>query len=66
MERVRAETVAIRSSGQMMVVIIEAGTTIPPMPKPPRMSRPQATWRFSRVRHARAAVPVQMSVLGCE
>jgi hypothetical protein len=29
MERVRAVTVAIRSSGQMMVVMIEAGTTMP-------------------------------------
>lgn len=31
------------TSGQMMVVMIEAGTTIPPMPMPARTRRPQ-TW----------------------
>jgi len=41
MLRVRAATVAMRSSGQMMVVMIEAGTTMPPMPRPARIRRPQ-------------------------
>jgi hypothetical protein len=34
MLRVKAETVAIRSSGQTMVEIIDAGTRIPPIPSP--------------------------------
>lgn len=34
MARVSAVTVAISSSGQMIAVIIDAGTTIPPIPRP--------------------------------
>lgn len=30
------------TSGQIMVVIMEAGTTMPPMPRPARTRRPQA------------------------
>ena len=41
-ESVRAAMVAIRSSGQMIVVIMDAGTTIPPMPSPARMRMPQS------------------------
>ena len=55
--RVSAATVAIRSSGQMMVVMIEAGTTMPPIPRPPRMRRPQARYRVSALREARAPQP---------
>ena len=31
-----------RTSGQMMVVMMEAGTTMPPIPRPARTRRPQA------------------------
>ena len=31
-----------RTSGQMIVVMMEAGTTMPPIPRPARTSRPQA------------------------
>jgi hypothetical protein len=37
---VRAVTVAMRSSGQMIVVMIEAGTTMPPIPSPARTRSP--------------------------
>lgn len=39
---VRAVTVAMRSSGQMIVVMIEAGTTMPPMPRPATTRIPQS------------------------
>lgn len=34
MARVKAEMVAIKSSGQTIVVMMDAGTRIPPIPKP--------------------------------
>jgi hypothetical protein len=37
MLRVNADTVAIRSSGQTIVVMMEAGTRIPPIPRPARI-----------------------------
>lgn len=46
-----------RTSGQMMVVMIEAGTTMPPMPSPARMRRPHARWRVSAWSEDRAAIP---------
>lgn len=61
MASVRAATVAMRSSGQMMVVIMEAGTTMPPMPRPARTSRPQSVWRLSTGAQARAPMPAWVS-----
>ena len=43
---VNAETVAIRSSGQMIVVMTDAGTTIPPIPKPLNIRRPHRVFTF--------------------
>jgi hypothetical protein len=54
MERVRAAMVAMRSSGQMMVVMIDAGTTIPPIPNPPMMRMIHRTFRLLTVATARA------------
>src|SRR5437763_15620084 len=65
MDSVRAATVAIRSSGQMMVVMIEAGTTMPPMPRPARTRRPQSVWRLSTRATAREPQPMmEVSLLG--
>ena len=57
--RVSAAIVAMRSSGQMMVVMIDAGTTIPPMPKPAMMRIIQRTARLSTRATANAPVPVR-------
>lgn len=35
------------TSGQIMVVMMDAGTTIPPIPSPARMRRPQSWYRLS-------------------
>lgn len=58
MASVRAATVAMRSSGQIMVVMMEAGTTMPPMPRPARTRRPQRVWRLSTRAQARAPMPI--------
>jgi hypothetical protein len=47
----------MRSSGQMMVVMMEAGTTIPPMPRPARIRRPQRVCKLKRLAQARAPQP---------
>lgn len=60
MDSVRAAMVAIRSSGQMMVEIIEAGTTIPPIPSPARTRSPHILSRLSGVDMAREPVPAVM------
>lgn len=57
---VRAAAVAIRSSGQIMVVMIEAGMTIPPIPRPPRIRRPQARYNVSALREAREPMPKEI------
>lgn len=56
-ERVRAETVAIKSSGHIIVVIIEAGTTIPPIPNPAIMRRAHSVDRLCLLAHASAPHP---------
>lgn len=63
MARVKAVTVAMRSSGQITVVIIEAGTTIPPIPRPARTRMPQSWWRLKRSAQARAPHPGEKSVI---
>jgi hypothetical protein len=63
MERVSADTVAIRSSGQMMVVMMEAGTTMPPMPRPAMIKMIQSTARLSGRATAMAPVPAVMKTL---
>lgn len=55
--RVSAVTVAMRSSGQMIVVMMDAGTTIPPIPSPARTRMPHSWWRLKRSAHARAPHP---------
>ena len=57
MASVKAATVAIRSSGQMMVVMMEAGTTMPPIPRPAKTRRPQSVCRLSAVAQARDPIP---------
>lgn len=48
---------AMRSSGQMMVVMMEAGTTIPPIPRPATTRIPYTALRLSRRAAARAPHP---------
>lgn len=50
-----------RTSGQMMVVIMEAGTTMPPIPRPARTRRPQTRESVSALKLAREAVPRGLS-----
>lgn len=57
MERVIAAIVAIKSSGQMMVVMMEAGKTMPPIPRPARMRMIHSVDRLSRVATERAPQP---------
>jgi len=57
MASVRAVTVAMRSSGQIIVVMIEAGTTMPPIPRPARIRRPQSVCRLKRLAQASAPQP---------
>lgn len=57
---VRAATVAIRSSGQMIIVIIEAGTTIPPIPRPASTRIPQSWYMLSTRPTAIAPHPAVM------
>lgn len=56
-DSVSAATVAIRSSGQMMVVMTDAGTTMPPIPRPATTRIPYTAGRLSRVAAAMAPVP---------
>lgn len=58
-ESVRAATVAMRSSGQMMVVMIDAGTTMPPIPRPAIIRRIHKVERLSRVATASEPHPFQ-------
>ena len=55
--RVRAATVAIRSSGHMIVVIMEAGTTMPPIPRPATTRIPYTALMLSMRAAARAPQP---------
>lgn len=54
---VSAATVAMRSSGHMIVVMILAGTSIPPMPSPATKRRPQRVLRLSTRAQARDPHP---------
>lgn len=45
------------TSGQMIVVIIDAGTTIPPIPRPAKTRSPQTIWRLSVRAAARPPTP---------
>jgi hypothetical protein len=61
MASVSAVTVAIKSSGQIIVVIIEAGTTMPPIPSPATTRIPQSLYRLKRSAQARAPQPRNFS-----
>ena len=51
------------TSGQMIVVMIEAGTTMPPMPRPARTNRPYARYSVSAFKEARDAMPIDCLVV---
>lgn len=53
-----AAMVAIKSSGQIMVVMIEAGTTIPPIPSPAMTRRTHSVDKLCLVAHASAPHPI--------
>lgn len=46
------------TSGQMMVVMMDAGTTIPPIPRPAMVRMPQSLLRLSTLAQASAPQPV--------
>lgn len=52
------------TSGQIIVVIIDAGTTIPPIPRPAKTRSPQTTWRLSVRETARPPIPIPQLVFG--
>lgn len=54
------------TSGQIIVVIIDAGTTIPPIPRPAKTSSPQTTWMLSVRATARPPIPIHRLVSGFE
>lgn len=54
------------TSGQMIVVIIDAGTTIPPIPRPAKTSSPQTTLMLSGRATARPPIPIRRLVFGLE
>jgi len=62
MARVREAIVAIRSGGQIMVVMIEAGTTMPPIPRPAMIKITYTAGRLSVRAAARA--PLEMVSFG--
>lgn len=66
MANVRAAIVAIRSSGQMIVVMIEAGTTMPPMPKPAMIKMIHRLDRLSTLATAMAPVPAEKVSYICD
>ena len=55
--------VATYSSGQIMVDMIEAGTTIPPIPRPEMMSRTYESHKLSRLRAAKPPPPAVIMML---
>lgn len=63
MLRVSAAMVAMRSSGQMIVVMILAGTTIPPIPRPARTRIPHRVDMLSGLATDMAPHPAVIRIL---